>query len=327
MGLSSYIPSNSHKSIAAIRHLADECINSYRSSLIEQYGWTVLNISVQVYPRLRTLRARGEILSSRSLEMLARRLTAVLPKGWTLCMAGIRPVEALCWRSLSEELTQVWGSLLAAGTGPVLSTQLLKPDGPIEVLAQVKGAYLIRATDGTIGWVNGQLSSVVESPRLPARRRSGELSMIIDSYLGTPYLRGGTTKAGIDCSGLVQRIYREHLGCFIPRHSTDQLSWTYETPKATRQIGDLIFTWTENEGPCHVGLLGSLQDNRIRIVHASFSRGCVCEVDLESYIAPASRAVWRSIAQIAQRYDTMVGSSCIDIAPSVSERLVNGAHG
>lgn len=84
------------------------------------------------------------------------------------------------------------------------------------------------------------------------------LYRFIDSWLYTPYLWGGTTRRGIDCSAFVQRLLLEVYGIRIPRTSIQQ----YLTQNVTTfmglnklQEGDLIFFKTLDGNPVtHVGL-------------------------------------------------------------------------
>lgn len=71
-------------------------------------------------------------------------------------------------------------------------------------------------------------------------------------FAGTPYLWGGRTPAGIDCSGLTQLWYRLR-GYLLPRDAYQQseLSLPIQTPRP----GDLVFfTSPGSEGITHVGL-------------------------------------------------------------------------
>ncbi len=106
------------------------------------------------------------------------------------------------------------------------------------------------------------------------------LYSFIDSWLNTPYLWGGTTRKGIDCSAFVQRLLADVYHIHIPRTSIDQFHNNNIDLFGSRhylQEGDLIFfTTTSEKEVSHVGLyLG----NRM-FVNASTHFGvCVANLD------------------------------------------------
>lgn len=88
-----------------------------------------------------------------------------------------------------------------------------------------------------------------------------KLLKIARSYIGVPYLYGGNTPNGFDCSGFVQYVYKE-FGINIPRTTYDQINiGTKINDKSKLQAGDLIFNLDKNNSPYHVFMYS--EDNKV----------------------------------------------------------------
>ncbi|MDD3445205.1 MAG: C40 family peptidase [Zavarzinia sp.] len=69
--------------------------------------------------------------------------------------------------------------------------------------------------------------------------RVSDLVVTAESFLGTPYLWGGRTAAGIDCSGLVQTAYAR-AGHYLPRDSDLQAAWGTGVAEGDIRRGDIL---------------------------------------------------------------------------------------
>lgn len=80
------------------------------------------------------------------------------------------------------------------------------------------------------------------SPQVSANA-SGSRAAVISyakQYLGVPYVWGGTTPAGFDCSGLVQYVYRNSVGVKLPRVSQAQRNVGTRVSRAQALPGDMV---------------------------------------------------------------------------------------
>ncbi len=67
-------------------------------------------------------------------------------------------------------------------------------------------------------------------------------------FLGTPYVWGGTTPSGFDCSGFVQYVYKNCAGISLPRTSQAQINVGTPVSRSQLQPGDLVFPSTGHVG-------------------------------------------------------------------------------
>lgn len=89
-------------------------------------------------------------------------------------------------------------------------------------------------------------------------------------WLGAPYRYGGQSKSGVDCSGLVQKIYKHRFNLRLPRTVAGQVKGGRFVRQAWLEPGDLIFFRINRYGNIdHVGIyLG-----QGKFLHASTEQG------------------------------------------------------
>lgn len=102
-----------------------------------------------------------------------------------------------------------------------------------------------------------------------------ELAGVARSLIGAPYLNGGTTPEGFDCSGFVRYVFGE-AGITVPRSVRD-LGTTGERVERDRlRPGDVVFFAIDGHTVSHVGIAVSADT----FVHAPSSGGRVREESL-----------------------------------------------
>ncbi len=94
----------------------------------------------------------------------------------------------------------------------------------------------------------------------------GDVVQVAQDYIGTPYVWGGTSPSGFDCSGFIQFVFAEKNKT-IPR--TVNEIWNFSTPVDQPSVGDLVFFETYKAGPSHAGIY--VGDGKF--IHAGESRG------------------------------------------------------
>lgn len=83
--------------------------------------------------------------------------------------------------------------------------------------------------------------------------QSDRILKLARSELGVPYLYGGSSPSGFDCSGLVYFVYR-HAGIRVPRTANAQFYASHPVAYANLEPGDLVFFEIAGDAQMHVGI-------------------------------------------------------------------------
>jgi len=104
------------------------------------------------------------------------------------------------------------------------------------------------------------------------------------TFSGTRYKYGGTTKKGMDCSGLLYVAFGEH-DIQLPRISYQMAEEGRRIRINKVQEGDLLFFRTSKRKKRinHVGMVVAVEGDEVKFIHASTSRGVIVSSLREGY--------------------------------------------
>lgn len=174
-------------------------------------------------------------------------------------------------------------------TGKKISTQITKDDNAFRILYGDEYESLIQLEDSTLGWIYNNKIKI-----LPSKNYWGKiictcrnevmnvpsldpLFKIALKYLGIPYLPGGKSVNGVDCSGLMQIIFKKAFNLILPKHALDQFKNGIRIPIKEIIAGDLLFARAKGKNIFHVGLIYKYNSSELSVIHAGlYDKKVVC---------------------------------------------------
>lgn len=209
------------------------------------------------------------------------------------------PLQALTllsssWNSMNDTIGQYMTdaqTIAANGARAIQSLQIIAPSiseqswNALQVLIANKIQEIISLMNEVFGENTVDMNFAINvggSLQGNAQTNPQGESAVVDSarkYLGTPYVWGGTSPSGFDCSGFVQYVLAEN-GKSVPRTTQEQFAGGQAVDKSNLQAGDLVFyNWQGGTDATHVGIY----EGNGKMIHAPHSGDVVKEVDFNSY--------------------------------------------
>jgi len=279
--------------VALARATVDRLVDDWRA----RYGDVVIDVSITAADPDR-VRVAGYVLVPSQRDALARALSGAF------AASGAGPdALQLAVDSLTARAEPVAWAVPAYGRAAVrarpdaaadLATELVDGDPPARVLAY-RGAWsAVELADRSVGWMAADDMTAADAPGTVdawraawAGRARGvpadDWQRAAAAWLHVPYVLGGNSRHGVDCSGLSQRLYRAVLGIGLPKHSADQARFGERVARSALAAGDLLHLTHVERGTSHVAVVA--ESTPPRVVHASLEHGAVVIEPLDALLA------------------------------------------
>jgi len=158
----------------------------------------------------------------------------------------------------------------------------------VEITAEQKGGYQVKLPDGRPGFIPEEKGIPLDKLSVEAYLNPENLVETAESFMGIPYLWGGTSSKGFDCSGFVKTVYYLN-GMILSRDASQQFQNGIRIRRNSYpdslKNGDLLFFGSSNRGRprvTHVGMYigdtefihcsGMVRINSLDSARANFSR-------------------------------------------------------
>lgn len=176
-----------------------------------------------------------------------------------------------------------------AGTNHAIITTV-RYGSKLPIISYTNGWYNVK-----VGTTNGYISGdyvtisdenhssnpiVKETPLIQSNYTGEDVALKAEEYIGVPYLWGGFTPVGFDCSGLAQYVYKQ-LGISLERSTYYQVHQGVIVDRKDLKPGDLIFFTTNDDDPNDISHVGIYKGNDL-FIQAPKPGDCVRVSNLNS---------------------------------------------
>ncbi|WP_185819900.1 peptidoglycan-binding protein [Salibacterium salarium] len=199
---------------------------------------------------------------------------------------NVNTTEELRYQSSGEEVEQLQEQLRQLGYMKMRATGVFGEvtekavkDFQEENNIESNGIADVRTLEHIDDMVNGEEKEETEADTasdMSSNQKVNATNLVADAaeQVGTPYVWGGTSESGFDCSGFLQYIFQES-GIGLPRTVADiyDRGESVENPR----VGDIVFFETYTDGPSHAGIY----TGNNQFIHSGTSTG-VTVSDMET---------------------------------------------
>lgn len=183
--------------------------------------------------------------------------------------------DFLAWKNSKKIIyTQIVGNVYEDETFNTIISDIVL-GAQLKLVAMQKTSYLVQFPDGRIGYVKNTEARLYDEWITNLTPSKELIETYARTFLGSPYLWGGTSSKGMDCSGFVKTVYLMN-GFVTPRDASQQINAGKVVDENLKfeglEKGDLMFFGKKAEGDkkqrvTHVGIW--LGNGKQEYIHAS----------------------------------------------------------